>query len=70
MGRSVLFLLPVLLLHLNQPLIISLILALIPPARHPLARFLIVDQLLPALLIRKRSTRLVVVLADALLARE
>lgn len=49
--------LPILLINLNQPIIIrTLILPLVPPFRHPLARGLIVNRLPPPLLIRQLRT--------------
>ena len=68
---SILFLLPLLLINLNKPLVlVVLVLALISPAGHPLAARLIVLQLPAALLVHACCAGLLVVFADALLARE
>lgn len=65
------FLLPLLLIDLNKPLVlVVLVLALVSPAREPLAGRLVVLQLLAALLVVAGSTGLLAELANALLARE
>lgn len=69
LSSSILLLLPILLRNLNSPLIIlRLILPLIPPPRHPLARRLVINKLLAPFLVRQRAARLRAVLADTLLA--
>jgi len=69
--RSLLLLLPFTLIHLHKPLlVIILVLALVSPLGHPLARSLVVHKLLAALLVGQRGTRLTAVLANALLACE
>lgn len=71
LGISLSLLLPLLLINLNKPLIlVVLVLALVTPARHPLARSLVVDKLLAALLVLAGGTGLLAELADTLLAGE
>lgn len=68
---GILLLLPFTLINLHKPLVVVvLVLSLVTPLGHPLARGLVVNQLLATLLVGQRGTGLAAELANTLLACE
>lgn len=71
LSSSILLLLPFALINFHKPLVVVvLVLALVSPLGNPLARSLVVDELLAALLVRQCGAGLAAELANTLLARE